>query len=114
MLRPRRKESSFSDALTAPPPTIHLKPYVGRARRRLQWALVGLILVLGLTFSGAALWLHRHLDVVAPDVRAVDPSTALFDLSPLTVTITAASERVPWSTTVHDIQTDLTLWRRMH
>jgi hypothetical protein len=114
MLRPRRKESSFSGALTAQPTTIHLKPHVGRARRRLQWALVGLSLVLGLTFSGAALWLRRHLDVVAPDVRAVDPSTALFDLSPLTVTITAATERVPWSTTVHDIQTDVTLWRRMH
>ena len=115
MLRPQRKESSLSGALTvAPPATTHPKPYVGRARRRLQRGLIGLSFVLGLTIPGAGFWLHQHLDVVAPDVPAVDPYTALFDLTPLTVTITAATERVPWPTTVHDIQTDVTLWRRMH
>ena len=115
MLRSQEKESSLPGASTvAPPATIHPKPYVGRPRRRLPWALIGLSLVLGLTASGARFWLHRHLGVVAPDVPAVDPYTALFDLTPLTVTITAATERVPWSTTVHDIQTDVTLWRRMH
>ena len=75
MLRPQRKESSLSGALTvAPPATIHPKPYVGRARRRLQRGLIGLSFVLGLTIPGAGFWLHRHLDVVAPDVPAVDPT----------------------------------------
>ena len=114
MFRPQSK-SSLSGALTiAPPATIHPVPYVGRARRRLPRVLVGLSLVLGLTISGAGIWLHRYLDVVVPDVHPVDPYTALFDFTPLTVTITAATESVPWTTTVHDIQTDVTLWRRMH
>jgi hypothetical protein len=77
-------------------------------------ALIGLSCVLGLTISGAGFWLHRHLDSVPPDVPAVDPYAALFDLRPLTVTITAATERVLWPTTVHDVYTDVTLWRRMH
>jgi len=103
MLRPHRKEPSVSGALTvAPPATIQPKRCVGRARRRLQRVLIGLSFVLGLTISGAAFWLHRHVDVVAPNVPAVDPYTALFDLTPLTVTITAATERLPWPTTVHD------------
>ena len=115
MLRPPRKEPSVSGALTiAAPATSHPKPYVGGARRTLLRALIGLSFVLGLAVWGAGVWLHRHLDTVAPEVPEVDPYTALFDLTPLTVTITAASERVPWPTTVHDIQSDVTLWRRMH
>jgi len=99
----RTGRNRVSGALTvAPPATIQPKRCVGRARRRLQRVLIGLSFVLGLTISGAAFWLHRHVDVVAPNVPAVDPYTALFDLTPLTVTITAATERLPWPTTVHD------------
>src|SRR3954454_11539076 len=88
MLRPPRKEPSLSGALTvAPPATSHPKPYLAGARWTLLWALIGLSLVLGL-ISGAGFWLHRHLDAVAPEVPAVDPYTALFDLTPFTVTIT--------------------------
>ena len=54
MLRPQRKESSVSGALTvAPPATIHPKPYVGRARRTWLRALIGLSFVLGLAIWGA-------------------------------------------------------------
>jgi hypothetical protein len=115
MRRPPRKESSLSGALTVASPAMkHPKPSVGGARWTLLRALIGLSFVVGLAISGAGFWLHRHLDAVAPEVPPVNPYTALFDVTPLTVTITAANERVPWSATVHDIQTDVTLWRRMH
>src|SRR5690348_5076171 len=97
MLRPQPRESSLSGAVTvAPPSTIRPKRHVRDARRGLLRALIGLSFVLGLTITGAGFWLHRHLDFVPPDVPAVDPYAALFDLRPLTVTITAATERVPW------------------
>jgi hypothetical protein len=32
----------------------------------------------------------------------------------MTVTVTAGRERVAWRTTIHEIRTDWTLWRRMH
>ena len=41
-------------------------------------------------------------------------TVSLFDLTPMTVTVTAGRERVVWRTTIHEIRTDWTLWRRMH
>jgi hypothetical protein len=39
---------------------------------------------------------------------------ALFDLTPVTVTVTAADQRIEWHTSVHAVRSDWTLWRRMH
>ena len=114
MLRPQQKESSRGALTVSPPATVYHKPHAGLSGRALWGALIGMSLAVGITITGAGVWLHRHLEVVRPHVPPVDPYTALFDLTPLTVTITAGTETVPWSTTVHDIQTDVTLWRRMH
>ena len=58
--------------------------------------------------------LHNHIDSPLPQVRAVDLHQALFDLTPLIVTIAAGDQQVEWHTSVHDVRTDQTLWRRMH
>ncbi|MGE0813321.1 MAG: transglycosylase SLT domain-containing protein [Vicinamibacterales bacterium] len=41
-----------------------------------------------------------------------DPS--LFDLTPIVVTVEAGGERADWPTDVHDLLTNVVLWRRMH
>jgi hypothetical protein len=47
-------------------------------------------------------------------VQSIDPHKALFDLTPVTVTVTAGGQRVEWHTSIHEVRTDCTLWRRMH
>jgi len=59
-------------------------------------------------------WLRGHTELPAPLVRPIDPYTALFDVTPITVTVTAADQRVEWRTSVDGVRSDWTLWRRMH
>jgi hypothetical protein len=59
-------------------------------------------------------WLHERLASAPPSVRRIDPYTALFDLTPVTVTVTAGDQQVEWHTSIHEVRTDWTLWRRMH
>jgi hypothetical protein len=47
-------------------------------------------------------------------VQSIDPHKALFDLTPVTITVTAGGQRVEWHTSIHEVRTDCTLWRRMH
>ncbi|MEO5822716.1 MAG: transglycosylase SLT domain-containing protein [Vicinamibacteraceae bacterium] len=47
-------------------------------------------------------------------MSAIDPYEALVDSTPVSVTITAARHRVPWTATVDLVRSDATLWRRMH
>ena len=58
--------------------------------------------------------MERRLEVFLPDVPSIDVHSALFNPTPMTITITAGSQRVMWRTTVHEIRTEQTLWRRMH
>jgi hypothetical protein len=78
--------------------------------------LAGITLVALLVLSAAAghIGLRQHLDTALPEVPSIDPYAALFDLTPITVSVTAGSQQVLWRTTVHEIRTDRTLWRRMH
>jgi hypothetical protein len=77
-------------------------------------ASVALIALLAISAATGYVWLHEHLELPLPAVPPIDPYVALFDLTPMTVTVTAGRERVAWRTTIHDIRTDWTLWRRMH
>src|SRR6185312_11786154 len=76
------------------------------------------ILVFIAVFSGAAVaayfWLHGRTELPAPQLRPIDPYAALFDVTPMTVTVTAADQRVEWHTSVDAVRSDWTLWRRMH
>ncbi|MEZ5294617.1 MAG: transglycosylase SLT domain-containing protein [Vicinamibacterales bacterium] len=40
--------------------------------------------------------------------------TALFDLTPIVVTVEAGGERADWPTDVHELLSNVVLWRRMH
>lgn len=113
MMHAAQGESSLAGGLTI------AVTGTSQPRGRLSWravwcAFLGLALVSSTAVGGGSVWLHRRLDVVLPNVASIDPRTALFDLTPMMVTITTGSERAQWPTTVHDIQTDVTLWRRMH
>jgi hypothetical protein len=72
------------------------------------------VMVLLVSAVAGYFWLHQRLESPLPEVQLIDPHKALFDLTPVTVTITAGPHRVEWQTSVHEIQTDWTLWRRMH
>jgi hypothetical protein len=72
------------------------------------------VAVLVVSTLAGYLWLHQRLASPLPQVRSIDPHKTLFDLTPVTVTITAGGQRVDWQTSVHEVRTDWTLWRRMH
>ena len=81
-------------------------------RPRLREAII-LVAVLVAAAIGYV-WLQEYLEAPAPEVRTIDPYTPRFDLTPVTVTVTAADHRVAWQASVHEVRTDWTLWRRMH
>lgn len=87
---------------------------IGVTGRAFQRALVALTLLLILAAGAASLRLHQRAEAVLPGVRSIDSLTALFESTPMTVSIEAGSDRVPWPTTVHDLRGDVVLWRRMH
>jgi hypothetical protein len=75
---------------------------------------IGFVALLSILAATGHRWFVKQLDTPLPSVRSIDLYSALFDLTPITVTVTVGSERVAWRTTVHDLRTDWTLWRRMH
>jgi hypothetical protein len=52
--------------------------------------------------------------LLLPVLPAIDPFVAFVDRTPVTVTVTAGTERLPTRVTADDLQTDAALWRRMH
>jgi hypothetical protein len=90
---------------------------VGAPTRSPRRWLFGWVAVLTLALSGAAssyLWLQYQVRASIPPAPDIDLYAALVDSTPITVTITIATERVAQDTTVDDLQRNLTLWRRMH
>jgi hypothetical protein len=83
--------------------------------RRLR-ALAGLTVVALLILSAAAgsVWVRDRLETAVPEVPSLDLYSALVDLTPITVGVTAGSQQATWHTTVHQVRSDHTLWRRMH
>jgi hypothetical protein len=70
--------------------------------------------VLLMWLAGGYVWLRQTLDVPLPAVAPIDASAALFDFTPVTVTVAAGNTRPEWRATVDQVRTDVTLWRRMH
>jgi hypothetical protein len=104
-----------SDAIVATPRPSEMveRALPQRKRGRIRaWTII--IATLAASLAAGFIWLDRRLQVSPPTVPPLDVYSTLFDLTPITVTVTAGSERVPWRTTVHDLRTDWTLWRRMH
>jgi len=77
-------------------------------------AMIGFIAVLLVPAVTAYCWLNGRVESPPPQGRPIDPYAALFDATPMTVTITAADQRVEWHTSVDGVRSDWTLWRRMH
>ena len=86
----------------------------GATRRAGLREAIVVIAVLLLSAVTGHVWLHEYLESPSPEVRPIDPYKPVFDLTPVTVTVTAADQRVEWRTSVHEVRTDWTLWRRMH
>jgi hypothetical protein len=72
-----------------------------------------LLLVIAVAASGH-LWLQHQVASSMPQLPSIDVYAALSDATPITVTLTLASERVEWNTTVDEVRRSLTLWRSMH
>ena len=105
----------MSDVVIAAPQSPELVERPGSRRKRgriLAWTALAAIVATSVV--DGFIWLDRRLQVSLPEVPSIDLYSALFDLTPMSVTVTAGSERVAWRTTVHEIRTDWTLWRRMH
>src|SRR5688500_5418035 len=85
-------------------------------RPRSVWVLVclfGLSLAIGGAASGYASLQHQ-VRASIPDVPAIDVYAAMVDATPITVTITVATQHLERYTTVDDVQRNLMLWRSMH
>ena len=82
-------------------------------RRWVLACLVGLALVISGAVSSYA-WLQYRVRASVPPVSEIDVYAAMVDATPITVTVTVATERVERNTTIDDVQGNLTLWRSMH
>ncbi len=82
-------------------------------RRRVLAGLFGLALVIGAAVSSYA-WLQYQVRASMFTAPEIDVYSALVDMTPITVTLTVATERVERDTTVDDVERNLTLWRSMH
>jgi hypothetical protein len=81
-----------------------------------RWLIaVPLLLTAALLASTyAAREVTHWLSVPLPVAPEVDVYAALFDVTPVALTITAGPERISFVTTRDAVLTDGTLWRRMH
>ena len=81
-----------------------------------RWLIaVPLLLAAGLVTSvRVTAEVTRWLSVSLPEAAEVDVHAALFDVTPVALTITAGFQRVPTMSTRDAVLTDWTLWRRMH
>jgi hypothetical protein len=98
--------SRETGALVAPIPAPHVS----------RW-LIALPFVFAAAFlaGGAAeREVTRWLAVPLPALEGVDTYAALFDVTPVALTITAGSESVSLTVTREAVLTDWTLWCRMH
>jgi hypothetical protein len=86
------------------------------ARHVSRWLIaVPFLLTAGLVAGArAAADVTRWLSVPLPEAAEVEVYAALFDVTPVALTITAGSESVPTMRTRDAVLTDWTLWRRMH
>ena len=107
-----RPASCRDHELIAAPPTID-----GYARGLFPRMVTSLWLsfLIAIVGGGAAtVWLRHEVAAFIPPAPTVDASAVLIDRTPITVTITVANEAVEWATTVDEVQSSVTLWRRMH
>jgi hypothetical protein len=83
-----------------------------------QWpglaAWVIFVVVLPVSLVTSYLGLRERVELPLPHVRVIDPLRVLFDVTPVSVTVTAGGQRLEWHTVVHAVRTDPALWRRMH
>jgi hypothetical protein len=107
-----RPASCRDHELIAAPPTIGWYARSLFPRMVTSLWLGFLIAIVG---GGAAtVWLRHEVAAFIPPAPTVDASAVLIDRTPITVTFTVANEAVEWATTVDEVQSSVTLWRRMH
>jgi hypothetical protein len=78
-------------------------------------AILAAVGVVAVAAAAVALVVVRQrLAIVVPAAPAISLVAAFLEDTPVTVTITAADQRLPWPTTIDAVKRDPTLWRRMH
>ena len=55
-----------------------------------------------------------RMDTNVPSVPPLDVYRLFVDSTSVTITVYAGGEYAPWRATVHELRTDVNLWRRMH
>ena len=97
------------------PPAHSLARPVRKAptRRRLYLLLTASLLSI---LCAAAMYVsfERSVDASVRPVPSIQPYLALFDASPVTVTLAGHTGRVEWRTTADDVRMNVTLWRHLH
>ena len=84
-----------------------------RTLRRLGVASVVFACVTAAGASGYP-WLQTQLEVHPPAAEALDVYALFVDATPVSITVHAGRESAPWQATVHQLRTEVTLWRQMH
>lgn len=80
--------------------------------RSIVWTSCG-TLSLAVAIGATAVWMDRGLHTVLPEVSGPDLHDLFRDTTPVTVTVIAARDRVPWRTTADEVRFNLPLWRRL-
>ena len=85
-------------------------------RRTLRRFAVGSVVFACATAAGANgyLWFQARMEVHPPAVAALDVYASFVDSTPVSITVHAGRENAPWQATVHQLRTEVTLWRQMH
>ncbi len=76
-------------------------------------AAAAVALLLLLLAGGGYFWLRYYVHATSPAVPRVDPYRGFFDLTPVSVTVTRAGDRVKERVTADDLRSNVTLWRDM-
>ena len=84
-----------------------------RTLRRLSVASVVFACAAAAGASGY-LSLQTQLEVHPPTPAALDIYALFVDPTPVSITVHAGGESAPWQATVHQLRTEVTLWRQMH
>jgi len=109
----RSPMAQAADASLQPP---ELVTRVAWSLRRHAGLLASLIVAAVIVASAPVAYVEvgDRLRIPLPEVPSIDGHPHLFDLTPLVVSVMAGAEHVGWHTTIHELRTDWTLWRRMH
>lgn len=86
-----------------------------RTRKRLRWRHVLSMALIAATAAAVAGDRWWRLTTIESIPKAPAPTAGLFaDPIPITISVSAAGQRAPWTTTEQELRGNVELWKRMH